>query len=1164
MANKVPTQQAIDHLLANPGTDAQFDEFFGAGAAAAILNPQPEAPIVPPTEPVEAASLPETEPDGGGQSLATEDQIVRGAEHGGRNFVNSVVDLVGSGSDLVSEGLNEIGIPTVFTDDGRVITREEAEAEGVEVAGADVLSVENVDAPVTVEGQLTSGLTQFATGYALTGGVMSAAGIGGSLTAAGAGFTKGAVADFVSFSGDEGRLADLVQSVPELDNAITRYLATDEDDTILEARLKNVLEGGALGIVAELAVKAIKSSARYVRGGNTGAENLDELAAAAKEDNEALERALLTPEETRAKVAVQQGDDLGIGVDTAEDVVRQSDEAKTVDAPALDEETKLRIVADIADPHSSSEEFAAHFNPNKYTEGVQEEMNALVDIASRQFADQWSGTETQRLVVQQAARAMEMPKEAIEFLMRQADSAQDMSKAVIMAKMYQASTAIHLGPVTDRFLVAIQQGDTVGLAAADEALDNILRLAWQANDVAKKIGQGSGRALSIHNVAQNAEFSKHLLDEVMNLKGSAKLAAVRRLNQMAKADPSGGVAARGINKLVRKGSRMIDMHNEFWINSILSSPRTHIVNIASNAIETGLLPAEEALGAILRNPFSKKQWEIASEAMDTYSGLVHMAGDSFRKSKLAFLENRNILDPEQTIRDDGAVRSIPGVTGKVIGVPTRLLQAEDEFFKQINFRARLMRDGLKKARDTGITTKKQQVEFAERFVDDQVDNITGHAKVTGDDATFEAQRALAYAEESTFTTALQQGTLGHGIQSLVAAQPYLRPIVPFIRTPTNLIRHMIKRFPGTTFLYRHEREALMGVHGSLEQSRAIGKFATGTAFTGLGLLLASNGLITGSGPSDPRQNAIWRETNQPWSVNIDGTWIDIRRLDPRLAVFGFIGEAAEVGKWGGGEDDTTSLFGAITMSVVRQMQDRSYFQGVSDLMEAISQQNGSGSMERWLYQRAGSYVPYSGLLKTINPDQEMKDVRSLLDGIKATVPMLSGTVEPKRSPLTGKPLERSNDLLGQYTPFRVMEETDEGIGSLLIEFEVGMESVRDKRPGTRIEYSSYVDPETGQTALDFMREQIGEPATDGGRTLVEALEVLTQGDAFQEAVEQWRTNGAPGVTPRPKIMIQQVIDFYRELAFEKAKLAFPDLARDIAAERVNNKNGLELFGLSLQ
>ena len=38
---------------------------------------------------------------------------------------------------------------------------------------------------------------------------------------------------------------------PVLNNAVTQYLASDDDDSLMEGRLKNVLEGFVIGSVAE-------------------------------------------------------------------------------------------------------------------------------------------------------------------------------------------------------------------------------------------------------------------------------------------------------------------------------------------------------------------------------------------------------------------------------------------------------------------------------------------------------------------------------------------------------------------------------------------------------------------------------------------------------------------------------------------------------------------------------------------------------------------------------------------------------------------------------------------------------------------------------------------------------------------------------------------------
>ena len=49
-------------------------------------------------------------------------------------------------------------------------------------------------------------------------------------------------AGLVGFSGKQEKLSDLIQQYPSIANPVTEYLASDEDDSFLEGRLKNALE----------------------------------------------------------------------------------------------------------------------------------------------------------------------------------------------------------------------------------------------------------------------------------------------------------------------------------------------------------------------------------------------------------------------------------------------------------------------------------------------------------------------------------------------------------------------------------------------------------------------------------------------------------------------------------------------------------------------------------------------------------------------------------------------------------------------------------------------------------------------------------------------------------------------------------------------------------
>ena len=80
-----------------------------------------------------------------------------------------------------------------------------------------------------------------------------------------AGTAAGAATDFLAFDGYEDRLSSVLKELPEdhiLRNAVTDYLAADEDDSAMEGRFKNTLEGAILGTVFAGAGNAIFSSVK--------------------------------------------------------------------------------------------------------------------------------------------------------------------------------------------------------------------------------------------------------------------------------------------------------------------------------------------------------------------------------------------------------------------------------------------------------------------------------------------------------------------------------------------------------------------------------------------------------------------------------------------------------------------------------------------------------------------------------------------------------------------------------------------------------------------------------------------------------------------------------------------------------------------------------------
>ena len=111
----------------------------------------------------------------------------------------------------------------------------------------------------TMAGGAVEGISQFATGFIPLFGLAGRAGALAKAGTATKAVVAGAATDFTFFNGQEARLSNLIQQVPELQNPVTEFLAYDGDESELEGRMKNVLEGLGLEAVAGVFIKSVKA-----------------------------------------------------------------------------------------------------------------------------------------------------------------------------------------------------------------------------------------------------------------------------------------------------------------------------------------------------------------------------------------------------------------------------------------------------------------------------------------------------------------------------------------------------------------------------------------------------------------------------------------------------------------------------------------------------------------------------------------------------------------------------------------------------------------------------------------------------------------------------------------------------------------------------------------
>src|SRR5690606_17443429 len=139
----------------------------------------------------------------------------------------------------------------------------------------------------------------------------------------------------------------------------------------------------------------------------------------------------------------------------------------------------------------------------------------------------------------------------------------------------------------------------------------------------------------------------------------------------------------------------------------------------------------------------------------------------------------------------------------IVGLPTRTLGAADEFFKTLRYRAYIQGKAAAQAHAMGLKGQDYQ-RFLQAELEKAIDPATGRAL---------DQKALLEAQTATFQNELLAGTAGATIQQARSRHPVLTLVLPFVKTPVNVLRYGVKMTPGLNMIQKEFREAILGKAG---------------------------------------------------------------------------------------------------------------------------------------------------------------------------------------------------------------------------------------------------------------------------------------------------------------------------------------------------------------
>lgn len=478
----------------------------------------------------------------------------------------------------------------------------------------------------------------------------------------------------------------------------------------------------------------------------------------------------------------------------------------------------------------------------------------------------------------------------------------------------------------------------------------------------------SGRALAAQR-RQVFDYrqAQHILEGIGGVQGADDLALA-----LNKAIQSGGVA--NASKLI--ANRKPGLFDYYYRAALLSGVRTHAVNILSNTMTLGNEMIERGIaagvGGAKRLATGGKSGEtLFAEPLDLLIGSAKGMNKAGVAAYDAFKSGESPILGVGKAESGVGIRPTQGSAEKAFSLPYRALGAEDAWFATLNYEGELRTLARHQAmadRKSGAIS--QNTKLSQR-IEQLVQNPTPEM----------IEKAGEHARTNTFNN--KAGAFAQAIMSAKAKAPWLNIIVPFVRTPANIVKFGLKRTPLAP-AFADVRADIKA--GGTKQERAIARVLWGTSvMIGAGAL-AQAGYITGAGPEDKEEKAALMATGwRPYSIKAGDTYHEYSRLDPFAQ---WLSMAADLATTDYQHKDAGDIAAGLLGSFANATINKTYMQGLSNFSEFLSDPKRNGSW--YLQQQAGTLAQPFTLLSNIASENDPygRETNSVLDAIKYRVPGL--------------------------------------------------------------------------------------------------------------------------------------------------------------------------------
>ena len=862
-----------------------------------------------------------------------------------------------------------------------------------------------------------------------------------------------AVVDFALFDPKEERLANIIQKFPELQNPITEYLASDADDSAIEGRLKNVLEGQFANAVVAGGFLLVAKAYKRVRMGKLVAREVELVGDASTEaavsstkaaegaapeavkaaEGAAPEAVKLTKgEEVLARVK-QKLDDGSMSRPEAERLLKVIKEEKAANPKLFDAD---RYDSTALKNANTVEEVGNAIGISIHGNMTDDDILKLVDDLAKnpdiakfdpQIIGEIPNPETFAAGI---AIASKNPKSILNMKPGDVFNSRQQAAAIILEK-----TAFKQ---IDDLAKLVSEGSIKAKADFPTALKNWFRIA-NLNETA---GSEAGRAFQVRKYGNklksldDKQLARHL-EEVMKLQGGdadASMEAVLTIlsngdkikasNMLKEAFKEARITERPMSRILR----------EIQINGMLSSPTTHAGIIVSNAVMTGNDIIERAIArgftkgnsgivdgelrAFMRGGSSETVVQIKalwSGVLDSIKNTAKQsAGGDFGgllKSWNDFGKSKSKIGSELTLFKHTRFEHTPSIGGNAvmdalgtfIRLPTKAIQTGDDVVKAARYRAEVHALAWRDTVEKGLTGAEAQKHYAKLSDSPTAFLKTKYARIH--------KEGVNAANQLTFSKGAP--TLFEGMEEIINTTgldtfgtPVLKWFFPFSGVEFRIGNYMLERTP-LTLISQNYKSAIK--EGGARAAMAKAKVAYGTTLMGVGAALGYSGLMTGEGPRNSGAQKLNKEMGIiPHSFKIGENSYSLKGAD---SVVKFMSLGADLAHLMSYVSDDESLYQDgwdLTMAVAMTAGDLvSPEMFVQESGKFIDVLEGRSDAKEYLSRASGTLIPYSNLGRSLTrqADPTIRETRAdagnalpvlerMINEFKARIPGFSDTLPP--------------------------------------------------------------------------------------------------------------------------------------------------------------------------